>query len=130
MRIITAERPNIFPEWFNGIFGMSFNPNKYGNEKVKMIYTSLGKYGGKIGAWIFKKWFERVAKKWSKKYGDKFVIGIGCTTTGILGDEPLITKEEFERDLKFAKENNVKKVAIFRLGGLDKDFVRILKKYV
>jgi hypothetical protein len=130
IRIITAEKPNILPEWFNEIFGMAFHPKKYGNEKVKMIYTSLGKYGGKLGSWVFKKWFERVAKKWSKRHKDNFVIGIGCTAIGILGDEPLITKEEFKRDLEVAKKNGVKKVAIFRLGGLDKEFVEILKNYL
>ncbi|MAG52562.1 MAG: hypothetical protein CMH62_01215 [Nanoarchaeota archaeon] len=130
IRIITAEKPNILPEWFNDLFGMGFHPEKYGNEKVKMMYTSLGKYAGSIGAWIFKKWYRRVVKKWGKRHSDKFVIGIGCTAIGILGDEPLITKEEFERDLKFAKENGMKKVAIFRLGGLDKEFVDILKNYL
>jgi hypothetical protein len=130
MRIITAEKPNILPEWFNEIFAMAFHPKKHNNEKVKMIYTSLGKYVGSLGGWLFKKWFEHVAKKWGKRHSDKFVIGVGCTAIGILGDEPLITKKEFERDLKFAKEHGVKKAAIFRLGGLDKEFVSILRKYL
>ena len=130
MRIITAEKPNLLPEWFNGIFGMAFHPSKYGNEKVKMMYTSLGKYAGKLGGWIFEKWYNHIAKKWSKRHGDKFVMGIGCNAIGILGDEPLITKEEFNRDLRVAKKNGVKKVVIFRLGGLDKEFIQILKSYL
>lgn len=130
IRIITAEKPNVLPEWFNDFFGMGFHPKKYNNEKVKMIYTSLGKYSGKLGAWIFWKWYQRVIKKWGRRHSNNFVIGIGCTAIGILGDEPLTTKEEFERDLKFAKENGIKKAAIFQLDGLDKEYINILKKYL
>ncbi len=135
VRLITAERPNIFPEKISEFFGFAFDPKKYGNEKVKMIYTSQGRYLGAIGAFIFNKWYERVARKWAKRYGNKFVIGIGCTDTGILdrgilGKEPLISKEEFERDLRIAKENGVKKAVIFRLGGLDKDYIKIIKNYL
>ena len=72
IKLITAEKPNIFPEFIVDFFGLGFNSKKYGNEKVKMIYTSLGKYGGNFGSWMFTKWFERVAKKLSKKYDDNF----------------------------------------------------------
>lgn len=130
IRIITAEKPNILPEWFNELFGMAFHPKRYGNEKVKMIYTSLGKYGGSFGKWVFWNWYKRIVRKWGKRHKDNFVIGVGCLAIGILGDEPLLTNEEFERDLKYAKEHGIKKAAIFRLGGLDKERVRILKKYL
>lgn len=54
-------------------------------------------------------------------------IGIGCIAKGIYGNEKILSPEELERDLKILQKSG-KEVVIFRLGGLNKEYVRIIEK--
>jgi len=99
--------------------GLSFkSKNHY---PIKMIYSSMHNFGETI--------MRSVIKSGKEQYGDKYLIGLGVLTHGILGFEPPISLRLLERDLKICKEMNVKEVIIFRLGGLNKKYIKLLKKY-
>lgn len=104
-----------------GFLGLSFNPNKLGNKQIKMIYSSMHDYN------------EYTARKeisyGVKEYGDNFLAGLGTLAAGVKGNEPKIEPETLERDLRIAKELGVKEVVIYRLGGLDAEYLKIIKKY-
>jgi len=57
-------------------------------------------------------------------------LGLGTIATGVLGTEPMLSPEDLEMDLQFAQDQNVESVAIFRLGGLDAKYIRILDKFL
>ena len=59
-----------------------------------------------------------------------YSISLGTITKGILGNEPIISPENIERDLEFVKKSGFNKVVIFRLGGLNKDYVRVLNRFI
>ncbi len=54
----------------------------------------------------------------------------GTIAKGIIGTEPILSLEQFEQDLIIAKKAKLKEVIIFRLGGLNKDYIKVIKKYL
>lgn len=102
---------------------LTFNPNKYNNVKIKMLYTS-------VHSWLTENEIRKIIKELKDKYKDKILIGLGTIAIGVNSDERILTPEQLERDLKICKELNVKEVVIFRLGGLNKDYIKVLNKFV
>ena len=101
---------------------LSFNPDKYNNTKIKMIYTSMHR--------IFNEELIREEiKKYKEHYNEKFIVGLGTIAVGINGNEKILTPEELERDLRICKESGVKEVVIFRLGGLNKEYIKVMNKF-
>ena len=87
--------------------------------KIKMIYTSRLKFPRAI--------IERIIEKLSKKYSN-LKIGLGFTAHGVEEIKlPLLTQQQLEEDLKLCKKHKIKEVIIFRLGGLNKKYVTIIK---
>lgn len=130
---------------------LSFSPRIYGNTMIKMVYTSEFKKKKKnmkdIIQYLFSKRFLHIVKgKMSdeaissfikeeaqfgvKRYEKHFAMAFGLTKNGVGDKEPIITPEELERDIKAAKSSNINEVIIYRLGGLNKDYLkRILKTF-
>ncbi|HLD79312.1 MAG TPA: hypothetical protein VJA18_02025 [Candidatus Nanoarchaeia archaeon] len=65
-----------------------------------------------------------------QQFGDRFIVGYGTIAIGIGGNEPLLSAEQLEKDLHLAQEVGVKEVVLFRLGGLNKKYVKVLEKFV
>ena len=99
-----------------------FDPKKYDNFMIKMLYSSMKNISNdEMG---------KVVSEGIKKYGEKFIVGLGVLTYGISGNEKVISYELLERDLEICKRNNVSEVVIFRLGGLNKEYLDIIKKFL
>lgn len=101
--------------------GLHFDPRRYGNRVVKMVYHSTTKF--REG--FIKKELERG----KKRYGDKFIVAYGTIARGVNGDEPLLKEKQLKKDLEIAKNAGVKEVVIYRLGGLNKSYSGILKEF-
>ncbi|MFH1455348.1 MAG: hypothetical protein ABIF40_00165 [archaeon] len=107
---------------FMGFFGLNFDPKKYNNKIVKMVYSSMHDFGEQIIKYEF--------EKGVKDYGDSFLVALGTTAVGKLGTEPKIKPSLLKRDLKLAKNNGVKEVIIFRLGGLNKKYLDVFSEFL
>lgn len=70
----------------------------------------------------------RICDAGIKKYGKRFKIGLGCITHGISGTEPILTPEQLGEDIEIVKRVGVSEAIIFRLGGLNEDYVKIIKE--
>lgn len=68
--------------------------------------------------------------KLGKKFKNRLWIGLGCIDYGILRIEPKLSPKSLDRDLNIVKNSGINKVVIFRLGGLNKEHIRVLKKYL
>ncbi|MEA3378342.1 MAG: hypothetical protein U9Q69_01760 [Nanoarchaeota archaeon] len=101
-------------------FGLSFDPNKYGSKMIKMIYSSMHDYG--------KNFIKKEVEFGVKNYGNNFLVALGTIAVGIKGDEDILDLKVLERDLGICKKAGVNEVIVFRLGGLDKDYLKIIKK--
>ncbi len=97
----------------------------YKNKKskvMKMLYNSAHRFDeealrGELQAGV-------------EEFNDKYVVGYGTIAVGVGGDEPILSSEQLEKDLRIAQEAGVKEVVLFRLGGLNKKYVKVMEKFV
>lgn len=102
---------------------LNFNTNKYKNiTKIKMIYSSM--HPSFTDGFIRNK-----IKGLKEKYKDKIFFGLGVTAIGLTKLEPIIKPKHLERDLRICKEEGIKEVIIYRLGGLNKEYIKVINKF-
>lgn len=118
--IYTAEY--LFENFFTKFNMISFDPELYSNFKIKMIYTSEQ-------SWLTESVLKYKIMNLKNKYND-IIIGLGCLSKGINGTEKMLSPEQLERDLRICKELSVKEVVLFRLEGLSKEYLKVIKKFV
>ncbi len=64
------------------------------------------------------------------KNKSQYSISLGTIAKGILGNEPILPPKKLEKDLRFVKKAGFEKVIIFRLAGLNKKYLKIIKKFI
>ena len=82
-----------------------------------------------MNSWLTESIIRNKIKNYKIKYKDKFFIGLGVLDVGINKNEKIITPEQLERDLRICRELNVKEVVIYRLGGLNKEYLKVINKF-
>lgn len=89
--------------------------------KIKMIYTSYLKLPRIV---IIKK-----VKNLAKKYSD-LKIGLGLIAHGVEAiKQKLLSPEQIYQDLELCKKYNIKEIILFRLSGLNKEYIKIIKNF-
>jgi hypothetical protein len=117
-RITTAQIPSSSLECLAKIFGLSYDIDC---EKSLMFYSSM--FSSQIRKHIIKH-----LKKIKEK--EEYVIGLGTIAIGILGNEPILKPEELQKDIELVKKLGFDKIVLFRLGGLNKEYLKVIEKYV
>jgi len=98
--------------------GLSFaTRNHY---PIKMIYSSMHDFG--------ESFIEEEIKKAKRTYGKRLRVALGTLTHGIKGNEPAIYPKKLERDLSICNTLNIEEVILFRLGGMNKEYQRVIEK--
>ena len=93
------------------------------NSKVmKMLYHSVHYYSSEK--------LRSEMQNGVRKYGDRYIVGFGTIAVGVNGNEPLLSPQQLEKDLQIAKDAGVKEVVLFRLGGLNKRYMKVMEKFV
>ena len=64
------------------------------------------------------------------KNKDNYSISLGTIAIGILGNEPILLPKSLREDLEFVKKAGFNKIVIFRLEGLNKDYIKVLERYI
>lgn len=103
-------------KWLS-FLGLQINSN---NKIIKMLYSSMHN--------INETSMINYLKQGKSKYRNSFIPAFGVLATGIMGNEPVLTAELLERDLKLAKQLKIQEIIIFRLGGLNKDYLKAIKR--
>ncbi len=101
---------------------LSFDPKIYNNKVIKMVYSSMMPFSTES-------FIRSEIKFYKEKYGKSFMVGLGVLAVGINKNEALISAENLERDLKICKELDVGGVVIYRLGGLNREYLKVIKKF-
>lgn len=115
-RVICAELSYLGIFW--QLLGLSYKSQK----KVSMYYSSVSP----MPRYESEAELDNLCKQNSKT-----AIGLGCIAVGISGKTPLFKNpEELDGDLSILKGNKIKEAVIFRLGGLNKEYLEIIKKYL
>ncbi len=124
--LLTAEYP-VYNRFYKKILewlGLSYSLDKHEHRKGLMFYTSIIKNNAlrsRISRFIIKE---------NKKYPGRIIVGLGTIAIGVLGNEPVLKPRELDRDLRFLKDAGVQEAVIFRLGGLNNQYLDIIKKYL
>lgn len=95
--------------------------NKSNIFPMKMHYSSMHDFSKNL--------LEHEIKKGKKLYGKNLIMAYGVLIPGILKTEKTISLKLLERDLKLAKKHNVNEVVLYRLGGLNRDYINLLRKF-
>jgi len=115
-KVYTVERAHI-PLFFSKIMGLS-----YPSKRILMYYTSF--FRPFMPDHIL---LNRLKKKAEYCADNDCSLAIGLIATGIHGFEPVYGAKELNEDLQIAKKAGVKEIIIFRLGGLNKELINVIK---
>ncbi len=117
-RVTTAEYASTIVSGFMKFLGLNYIIDY---ERSIMWYSSMmpESFNKKI-----KKNLGRIKDK------KKISVSLGVLATGILGNEEILSPENLERDLKFVKDCGFEKIVIFRLGGLNEKYIKVLNKFI
>jgi hypothetical protein len=103
-------------ELFLKTLGIHYNiPNTH---IIKMFYHSLHNFN--------KEFFIQEMKRGIKESGSKFIPSFGTIAKGIHGTEPILSSLQLKEDIQLARNQKVAEVIIFRLGGLNKEYQKMI----
>lgn len=97
--------------------GLHFNLQQV--KVIKMFYHSMHNFNKKL--------FQEALQKGRKKWGNNFIPSFGAIAVGIQGNESILTVKQLKNDLRLAKETGIEEVILFRLGGLNKEYLKMLR---
>jgi len=93
----------------------------YKNAKViKMIYHSMHHFN--------EDFIRKQLELGKREYKNNYLVAYGTIAKGIAGWEPILSARQLEKDLRIAKEIGVGEVVIYRLGGLNKKYLKIINE--
>ncbi len=103
------------------ILGLHFGPKKLGNKIIKMIYHSMHRPD--------EEFITSELRRCKKEFGGNLVLAYGTIAKGINGNEKILSCEQLRKDLSLAEKIGVKEVIIYRLGGLNKKYCKVIKEF-
>jgi len=96
--------------------------NQKTNNKIKMIYTSHLKLPRTL--------IENKIKNLSGKYPN-LKIGLGLITHGVEEVRlSILTPQQLKEDIKLCKKYKIKEIIIYRLGGLNKNYIKTIQEFL
>jgi len=108
-----------FKEKIMRFFGLHYQT--VGVKIIKMLYCSMHS---------FKPEFLEKEIQWGKqKYQNNYLIAFGTIAVGIKGTETLLSPQQLQQDLTLAKKNKIAEVILFRLGGLNPEYLKIIQNF-
>jgi len=102
------------------ILGLSFTAKHH--FPIKMMHSSMHDFG--------KGFIRKEIRQAQIRFGKRLRIGLGTLTHGIRGDEPAISSELLERDLGICQELGIEEIILFRLGGMNEEYQKIIEKFI
>lgn len=87
---------------------------------IKMLYHSMLPFGDDF--------FRKELELGTKYFENDYLAGFGTIAKGIMGWEKILSPAQLKKDLINAKRAKVEEVIIFRLGGLNQSYLRVLKE--
>jgi hypothetical protein len=122
VNIVTAEYPALFigASFIYRLLGISFDVHKYKHIQCIMYYTSMiNNFASKLAK-------DGIIK--TRKTNPNLQLGLGTIATGVLGNEPILSQEKLKQDIDFMHRNKIETGIIFRLAGLNEEYIKILNK--
>lgn len=127
IEIYTAEycSKNFFCEMLWSFYGIKYPLYKFPHTKIIMFYSTFLE-----NDYDLKDSLARYLINQHNRYGDSIQVGLGCIDVGRSGKELIIPPGLLDDDLKLMYENGIRTVSIFRLSGLNEDYLSVIRKYL
>jgi hypothetical protein len=122
IEVYTVEKSYV-PGFILEPLGLSYNPEEYGNKQMKMFYSSFRR--AVLPDLIVNNFFERKARQYKER---NTIMGLGCIIGGVHETEPVNNPEIMEYEIETAKAIGLEEVVIFRLNGLNDEYLKALSK--
>lgn len=103
---------------------MGASHNRTGHKQVLMFYTS------KIPSYAIRSAIRNYIARKASEDDSTIQVALGTIASGIFKRTFLLRPQNLDKDLRFLDDHGVEKAFIFRLGGLDEDYMNIIGKYV
>jgi len=116
--IVAAFPQNGISKFLHFLTGASFYSGDF--LYMDMIYTSLLRDVNKM------EFLKRTVRESRDKF-NQYIVALGLIAGGVEGEVPLISKEDLLKELEFVEKQGIKEVVIYRLGGLNKEYLGVLK---
>lgn len=120
--VVTAEYPPIpVLRRLYGPLGVAYGTGNGDHTRCPMFYTSLIPDGieDRVGRAVE----DFVARE------DDVAVGLGTIATGEFEDEPILSPAGLTADLEQMAAAGASEVVVFRLGGLDDDYLAVLERF-
>ncbi len=121
---ISTVEISYIPDWLLKYLGLSFDHEEFGNQKIKMYYSSYRRRV--LPDFIVDRLFERKTVQYAKR---KTGLGLGLIASGIHDERHRITPENLQKEIEVASNHSLEEVIIFRLSGLNKDYIKVISKF-
>ncbi len=89
---------------------------------IKMLYHSMHNFDNSF--------LLQELRRGKEEYKRNFIAALGVIAPGIQGNEKALSPQQLENDLELAKKAGIKEVILFRLGGLNKEYIKILSHFM
>jgi hypothetical protein len=74
---------------------------------------------------------KKIKKELTKiKNKEDYSVSLGTIAVGVLGNEPILLPEKLEKNLEFVKDKGFNRVIIFRLEGLNREYLNVINKFI
>jgi hypothetical protein len=120
IELLTAEYSfqNLFTKNIFQFLGISYEEKICPHKKIVMLYSS------KRNKFIFNFLKKNAARNNYKS------AAIGLLAKGINKSDKIITPDNLNKDLEFLQKNNIPNAVIFRLNGLNENYLEIINRYL
>ncbi len=88
---------------------------------IKMVYHSMHGFN--------EDFIREELRLGRKEYGSNYLVAYGTIAKGISGKEPILSTEQLKKDLEIAREAKIEEVVVYRLGGLNKEYLNIINEF-
>jgi hypothetical protein len=124
IEIFTFEFPPLpVLKYLFSFLGLSFNLKKFPHKKIVPYYSSMMKPK------FLQKIFKKAILKIHRAHKENVLVGLGVIAKGVF-DEPILSPDELDADFKFLKEKGINNIAIYRLGGLNQEYLRVIENHL
>ena len=119
--IVTAFPKSGINRFFSSLACTYFSSGSF--PYIDMLYSSLLKKKNKSG------YIGSIIKRNKNKF-QRYSVALGLIGRGVEDySTPLISPKDLKRDLDIAQKEQIKNVVLYRLGGLNKNYLRVIEEF-
>jgi len=120
---ISTEYPYPLDHFKSLLVQMGISHNRECHRQILMFYTS------KIPSYVIRSSIRNYISRKACDESSTIQVALGTIASGIFKHSFILKPENLEKDLRFLDDRGVEKAFIFRMGGLNEEYMDVIRKY-